>query len=111
VEVAPPVVEGAGFVVFPKMFPPPPNGLGVGVDGFTPNRLVPGAGLTEVVPPPNTFPVAGVVVLVVPGAGVAEVAPKRELGGVEPKMFPVVFVPVPVVPVPVPGVVVVAVFV
>ena len=99
--VDPPVVEVVGFVVFPKMPPPLPNGVGVGVDGFAPNRVPgpdPGAGLVEVVPPPNIPPVPGVVV-VVPDAGVVEVAPKREVAGVEPKM-PVV-VPVPVVPVPV----------
>ena len=101
------------------MLPPPPNWPGLGVDGFTPNKLlevVPGAGLVEVVPPPNKLPVAGVVVVVVPDAGVVEVAPKSELDGVEPKMFAGVVVvipvvPVPVVPVPVAGVVVVVVLV
>lgn len=113
-DVVPPVVEGAGFVVFPKGFPPVP--CGAGVDGFTPNKLpgvVPGAGLVEVVPPPNRPPtVAGVVAVVVPDAGVVEVVPESEVD-VPPKMFdgavvvvPVVVVPVPVVPVPVTGVVV-----
>ena len=100
------------------MLPLPPNWPGLGVDGFTPNKLlevVPGAGLVDVVPPPNRLPVAGMVVVVVPDAGVAEVAPKSELDGVEPKMFAGVVEVVPVVPVPVPvpvaGVVVVVVLV
>lgn len=104
--VAVPPVEGAGFVVFPKTLPPLPNGLGVGVDGFAPNKLlgaVPGAGLVEVIPPPNRPPPVAGVVVVVPGAGVVEVAPKGEPVGLGPKMFvgAVVVVPVPVVPVPV----------
>ena len=113
--VVPPVEDG--FVVFPKMLPPLPNGLGVGVDGFAPKKLpgaVPGAGLVEVVPPPNIPPVAGVVV-VVPDVDVVEVVPKSEPAGLEPKVFagvvPVPVVPVPVVPVPGAGVVLCVVFV
>ena len=108
-----PLVEGAGFVVFPKILPPLPNGVGVGVDGFAPNRppgVVPGAGLVEAVPPPNRLPVAGVLV-VVPDPDVVLVAPKSEPAGLVEKMFtgavvvvPVPVVPGPVVPVPVAGV-------
>jgi hypothetical protein len=112
VVVSPPV-EGTGFVEFPKILPPLPNGLGTG--SFAPNKLlgvVPGAGAVEVAPLPNKPPpVEGVVAVVVgPGAGAVEVAPKSEPAGFEPKMFdvvvvvPVLVVPVPVVPVPVAGV-------
>jgi len=109
VVVVPPVT-GAGFVVFPKILPPFPDGVGTGVDGFGPNKL---PEVVEVAPPPNRVPpVAGVLVLV-PGVGIVEVAPKIEPAGLEPKMFaddvvvvPVPVVPVPVVPVPVAGVVV-----
>ena len=106
-----PPAEGGGFVVFPKMLPPLPNGLGVGVDGFAPNKppeVVPEAGLFKVVPPNRLPPVAGVVAVV---PDVLEVAPKSEPAGLLLKMFagavvvvPVPVVPVPVVPVPVPGV-------
>lgn len=110
-----PVVDGVGLVVFPKILPPLPNGLGagVGVDGFRLKKLggaVPVAGVAEVVPPPNNPPpVVGAVVFVVP---------KSEPAGLEAKIFagvvPVVpgpVVPVPVVPVPAAGVVVDVVFV
>ena len=94
-----PPVNGAGFVVFPKILPPLPDGVGIGVDGFAPNNP---PGVIEVVPPPNRAPVAGVVV-VAPGTGVVEVTPKSEPAGLEPKMFVdvVVVVPAPVVSVPV----------
>lgn len=110
VVAVPLVVDEVGFAVFPKMLPPLPSGVGVGVTGFAPNRVLPADGLVEVVPPPNKLVVAGVVVVVVPGAGVVEVAPKSEVPGVEPKMLPgavvvvpVVFVPGPVVPMLVAG--------
>jgi hypothetical protein len=110
-----PPVEGAGFGLFPKILPPLPNGVGLGAgeDGFAPNKppgVVPGAGIVEVVPPPNRPPPVAGVVVVVPGVGVVEVAPKSEPAGLAPKMFPgavVVVVSVPVVPVPVAGVVLV----
>ena len=106
--VAVPLVDGAGLVVFPKILPPLPNGVGAGVDGFTLKKLlgaVPVAGVAEVVPPPNSPPpVVDEVVVVVP---------KSEPAGLEPNIFvgvvavvPVPVVPVPVVPVPVAGVVV-----
>ena len=99
------VVDGAGLVVFPKILPPLPNGVGTGVDGFPPNK--PPEVVVEVeVGPPNRPPPVVDVVAVVPGAGVVEVAPKSVPAGLEPKMFPgaVVVVPVPVVPVPAAGV-------
>ena len=107
VVVVVPLVDGAGLVVFPKILPPLPNGVGVGVgvDGFPPKKppgVVPVAGLAEVGPPNRPPPVVDVVV-VVPGVGVVEVAPKSVPPGLGPKTFPdvVVVVPVPVVPVPV----------
>jgi len=114
VVVAPPV-DGAGLVVFPKILPPLPNGVGTGVDGFPPNK--PPEVVAEVGPPNRPPPVVDVVA-VVPGVGAVEVAPKSVPAGLEPKMFPgaVVVVPgpvvpVPVVPVPVAGVEVCVVFV
>ena len=102
VVVVPPV-DGGGFEVPPKMLPGfARNGEGLEVGGFPPklNGLVPGAGPVEVVPPPNRFPPAVVVVAVVV-AGVVEVVPKSEPAGLLPKILDVVvFVPVPVVPVP-----------
>lgn len=87
--------EGAGFVVFPKILPPLPNGVGARVDGFPPKkppRVDPGTEVVEVVPPEKKPPVAGVAV-VVPGVGDVEVAPKSEAPGLEPKMFGAVVVP------------------
>ena len=108
--VAVPPIAGAGFVVFPKILPPLPDGVGTGVDGFAPNKL---PGVAEVEPPPNRLPPVAGAVVVVPGAGIVEVAPKIEPAGLELKMFaedvvvvPVPVVSVPVVPVPVAGVVV-----
>ena len=109
VVVVVPPVDGAGLV-FPKILPPPPNVLGVGVDGFPPNKppgMVPVAWVVEVAPLPNRPPpVAGVAVVVEP-------APKSVPAGLEPKVLagavvvvPVPVVPVLVVPVPVAGVVV-----
>lgn len=68
VVVVPLVVEVVGFVVFPKILPPL-SGVGVGVDGFTPNKLVgfvPGAGAVEVVPPPKKPPPVALIPVPVP---------------------------------------------
>lgn len=88
--------------MFPKILPPLPNGVGVGVDGFPPNKPLEVVPVAGVGPPNRPAPVAGVFV-VAPGVGTVEVAPNSVPPGLGPKTFPdvVVVVPVPVVPVPV----------
>jgi len=49
VVAAPPPVDGAGLVVFPKMLPPLPNGVGMGVDDSPANK--PPEVIVEVGPP------------------------------------------------------------